>query len=53
VFERLVENWLSSAGERGYELAFAQLLAAEDHRVLQGPVHHPFEHGKDILEAIS
>jgi hypothetical protein len=49
VFERLVENWLTSAGERGYELAFAQLLAAEDHLVLQGPVHHPFEHGKDIL----
>jgi hypothetical protein len=49
VLERLVENWLINAGERGYEVAFAQMLAAEGHRVLQGPVHHPFEHGKDIL----
>jgi hypothetical protein len=49
VIERLIENWLTSAGERGYEVPFAQLLAAEGHRVIQGPVHHPFEHGKDIL----
>jgi hypothetical protein len=49
VIERLVENWLLSSGERGYEVPFAQLLAAEEHRVIQGPVHHPFEHGKDIL----
>ncbi len=49
MLERLVENWLTNAGERGYEVAFAQLLAAEGHSVLQGPVHHPFEHGKDIL----
>jgi hypothetical protein len=49
VIERLVENWLTSVGERGYEVAFAQLLSAEGHRVIQGPVHHPFEHGKDIL----
>ncbi len=49
MIERLIENWLISAGERGYEVPFAQLLAAEEHRVIQGPVHHPFEHGKDIL----
>lgn len=49
MIERLIENWLINAGERGYEVPFAQLLAAEEHRVIQGPVHHPFEHGKDIL----
>jgi hypothetical protein len=49
VIERLIENWLVSTGERGYETPFAQLLAAEGHSVIQGPVHHPFEHGKDIL----
>ena len=49
MIERLIENWLTSAGERSYEVPFAQLLASEDHRVIQGPVHHPFEHGKDIL----
>lgn len=49
MIERLIENWLTNTGERGYEVPFAQLLAAEGHRVIQGPVHHPFEHGKDIL----
>ncbi len=49
MIERLIENWLVNTGERGYEIPFAQLLAAEGHRVIQGPVHHPFEHGKDIL----
>ena len=49
MIERLIENWLTNAGERGYEVPFAQLLASEEHRVIQGPVHHPFEHGKDIL----
>ena len=49
MIERLIENWLTSVGERGYEVPFAQLLASEEHRVIQGPVHHPFEHGKDIL----
>lgn len=49
MIERLVENWLDNAGERGFEMPFAQLLTLEGHRVLQGPVHHPFEHGKDII----
>jgi hypothetical protein len=40
---------LTSVGERGYETAFAQLLASEGYRVLHAPVHHPFEHGKDII----
>ena len=47
--ERVVEYWLTSATERTYEAPFAQLLSLEGSRVLQGPVHHPFEHGKDIL----
>jgi hypothetical protein len=49
VLERIVENWLIKSGERGYQTAFAQLLASEGYRVLNGPVHHPFEHGKDII----
>ena len=49
MLERLVANWLISSGERGYETAFAQLLTLEGFRVLHGPVHHPFEHGKDIV----
>lgn len=47
--ERLVDGWLTSAGEIGYQAAFAQLLVAEGHRVLHAPVHHPFEHGKDLV----
>ena len=49
MIERLVENWLDNTGERGFETPFAQMLTLEGHRVLQGPVHHPFEHGKDII----
>ena len=49
MIERLIENWLTSAGERDFEVPFTQLLASEGHRIIQGPVHHPFEHGKDIL----
>ena len=49
MLERLVEYWLTSVGELGYQVPFTQLLMAEGHRVLQGPVHHPFEHGKDII----
>ncbi len=45
---RIVENWLTSAGELGYQTAFAQLLASEGYRVLHNPVHYPFEHGKDL-----
>lgn len=50
---RIVEDWLTSAGERGYEAAFAQLLTSEGYRVLQAPVHHPFEHGKDLVATAS
>lgn len=49
MLERILENWLTSLNERGYEIPFTQLLSAEGFRVLHGPVHHPFEHGKDIL----
>lgn len=49
MLERLVEYWLTSVGELGYQVPFTQMLMAEGHRVLQGPVHHPFEHGKDII----
>lgn len=46
---RIVENWLTRAGEIGYQAAFVQLLISEGHRVLHAAVHHPFEHGKDTV----
>jgi len=53
VLERIVDDWLTKAGERGYEAAFAQLLSVEGYRILQAPVHHPFEHGKDLIALTS
>jgi hypothetical protein len=49
VLGRIVENWLINAGELGYQAAFSQLLMSERYRVLHAPVHHPYEHGKDIV----
>ena len=49
MIERLIENWLTDARERDYEVPFAQLLALEGHQIIQAPVHHPCEHGKDII----
>lgn len=49
MLERIVENWLTNCGEREFETPFAQLLSIEGFRVLHGPVHHPQEHGKDIV----
>lgn len=46
---RIVDNWLTSAGELGYQAAFTQLIAVEGQRVLHAPVHHPHEHGKDLI----
>lgn len=50
---RIVDNWLTSAGELGYQAPFTQLIAAEGYRVLHAPVHHPYEHGKDIVAVSS
>ena len=49
MIENLVDAWLTEASERSYEAAFGQLLAIEGHRVIQGPMHHAHEHGKDII----
>ena len=49
MIENLVDVWLTEASERSYEAAFGQLLVIEGHRVIQGPMHHAYEHGKDII----
>jgi hypothetical protein len=46
---RIVENWLISATERGYQIAFCQLLAAEGEELLYIATHGPFEKGKDVI----
>ena len=49
MIENLVDVWLTEASERSYEAAFGQLLVIEGHRVVYGPMHHAYEHGKDIV----
>ena len=49
MIDRVVDAWLTEASERSYEAAFGQLLAIEGHRVIQGPMHHAHEHGKDLI----
>jgi hypothetical protein len=46
--ERLVEDWLTSINERGYQTAFGQTLLSRGFRVLRIS-HGPYEHGKDVL----
>lgn len=49
MIERLIENWLISTNERGYEVPFCQLLTAQGHRLLHLSSHGPQEQGKDII----
>src|SRR6202049_2336115 len=49
LLRRIIENWLTSANERQYQIPFCQLLSAEGESVLDISTHHPHEKGKDIL----
>lgn len=46
---RLLENWLDSASERGYQQAFCQMLTAKGHTVLHSTRHSALEYGKDVI----
>ena len=47
--ERLIEHWLDSIGERGYQPAFVQMLGGEGHTVVHSTRHSPIEFGKDVI----
>jgi hypothetical protein len=49
VIERVVENWLTSANERQYQIPFCQLLAAEGETILHISTHGQLEQGKDVI----
>lgn len=49
VIERVIENWLTSANERTYQIPFCQLLAAEGETIIYISPHGPFEQGKDVI----
>lgn len=47
--EKLVENWLINASERGYQGPLCSLLGLEGFRVLHSTRHCAMEMGKDII----
>lgn len=49
MIERLLENWLDSASEVGYQTPFCQMLAARGHKVVHSTRHCPLELGKDVI----
>jgi hypothetical protein len=49
VLERLIENWLDSAGERTYQPIFCQMLAKQGYTVVHSTRHCPMEYGKDVI----
>jgi hypothetical protein len=49
VLERLIENWLDSAGERSYQRCFCQMLTGLGYRVIHNTEHTPLEFGKDVI----
>ena len=46
--ERLADDWLTRINERGYDVAFCQILLSKQKRVLRAG-HSPVEHGKDVI----
>lgn len=50
MIERLIENWLDNANERGgYEEAFCQALAARGYQIVHRSSHGQLEQGKDVI----
>ncbi len=49
MIERVVENWLTSANERQYQIPFCQLLASEGETVIYASPHGALEQGKDVI----
>lgn len=49
MIERVVENWLTSTNERGYEVPFCQLLLSQGHSVVHLSTHGMMEQGKDVI----
>ena len=49
MIERVIENWLTSANERQYQIPFCQLLASEGETVVYISTHGALEQGKDVI----
>ena len=46
LIERIVENWLTSATERSFQIPFCQLLSAQGEKLVYIATHGQFEKGK-------
>lgn len=49
MIERVVENWLTNANERQYQIPFCQVLAAEGETIVYISPHGQREQGKDVI----
>ena len=49
MYEKLVENWLTSVNELGYQIPFCETLIADGYTILHVSRHGRGEHGKDIV----
>lgn len=49
MIERVVENWLTNANERQFQIPFCQMLAAEGETVVYISPHGQREQGKDVI----
>ncbi len=49
MIERIVENWLTKAGERTYQLPFCYMLTANGYAVVHLTRHCAMELGKDVI----
>jgi hypothetical protein len=49
MIERLIENWLTNASERSFQIPFCYMLANEGYTVLHLTRHCGMEHGKDVI----
>ena len=49
MIERVVENWLTNANERQFQIPFCQVLASEGETVIYISPHGALEQGKDVI----
>ena len=49
MYEKLVENWLTSVNELSFQLPFCEVLLSEGYVILHVSSHGPGEHGKDVI----
>lgn len=49
MIERVLENWLNKASERGYQIPFCQALIGQGKTILHSTRHCAMEMGKDII----